>query len=271
MPSTEDHKQTVQEAFTRQAEAYASNASLTDSERIDRLVRMSGADSNARVLEVATGPGHVAFGFADVCKDVVGIDLTDAPLAIAADRKRDREIENVTFLQGDAESLPFSHDSFDIVVCRLALHHVEDPAQVLEQMVRVCRPGGTIAVEDLVVSEHSERGNYQNEFERLRDSSHVRALPLSDLLQAVAEQGIEVENVRIGTLVPEMEAWLSDAKTPEQRAMDVREMIRKDEERDLSGTCPFRRDGDLHFVQRTATVVGRVLEHAPEITDPEFR
>lgn len=259
MSDTDDHKQTVQEAFTRQAEAYASNASVTDTERIDRLVRMAGVGSDSRVLEVATGPGHVAFGFADVCQEVVGIDLTDAPLAIAVARKRDRGVDNAAFLQGDAESLPFSDDAFDTVVCRLALHHVETPAQVLKEMTRVCRPDGTIAVEDLVVSEHTERGAYQNEFERLRDPSHVRALSLSELLETVAERGIEVEQVRTGTLVPEMETWLSNAETPDHRAETVREMLRADEERDLSGTRPFREDGDLHFVQRTATVVGRVL------------
>lgn len=267
MPDTDDHKETVREAFTDQAEAYARNASIRDPERIDRLVRLTGAAPESRVLEVATGPGHVALGFADVAADVVGLDLTNAPLAIATDRKRARRVDNIEFVQGDAESVPCSDDSFDIVVCRLALHHVENPADVLEEMSRVCRPGGTVAVEDLVVSEHTQRGEYQNEFERLRDPSHVRALPLSDLLRMVAAQNIEVEDVRTGTLVPEVEAWLSDAETPDPRATEVREMIRQDAERDLSGTCPFRQDGDLHFVQRTATIVGRVLDHAPETPD----
>lgn len=270
MPNTDGHKQTVRDAFTEQAEAYAGNSSIADPERIDRLVRMSGVAPDSRVLEVATGPGHVALGFADACQDVVGIDLTSAPLTIAAERTRDRGVDNVEFIQGDAESLPCSDNAFDVVVCRFALHHVETPSDLLQQMTRVCRPGGTVAVEDLVVSEHPRRGNYQNEFERLRDPSHVRALPLSDLLKTVAEPGIEVAAVRTGRLVPEVEAWLSDAETPESRATTVREMIREDEERDLSGTRPFRRDGDLHFVQRTATVVGRVLEHAPEAPTPEF-
>jgi ubiquinone/menaquinone biosynthesis C-methylase UbiE len=264
VPDTDDHKRTVREAFTQQAEAYAENPSITDSERIDRLVRLSGADTESRVLEVATGPGHVAFGFAETCEDVVGIDLTKAPLTIADDERRERGGHNVAFLRGDAESLPCRDDSFDVVVCRFAIHHLEDPATVLGEMSRVCRPGGTVAVEDLVVSEHTRRGNYQNEFERLRDPSHVRALPLSELLRAVAEQHVEVEDVRTGTLVPDVETWLGDAETPEPRATEAREMIREDEERDLSGTRPFRRDGDLHFVQRTATVVGRVLERAPE-------
>jgi ubiquinone/menaquinone biosynthesis C-methylase UbiE len=260
MPGTGDHKQTVREAFTNQAEAYAANPSITDPERIDRLVRTSGATASDRVLEVATGPGHVALGFAEVCESVVGIDLTGAPLSIAAERKRDREVDGVEFLQGDAETLPFPEDSFDVTVCRLALHHVEDPGGVLREMVRVCRPGGTVAVEDLVVSEHSRRGEYQNEMERLRDPAHVRALPLSELVSTVAERGIEVEDVRTGTIVQNVETWLDNAETPEPRASEVREMMREDEDRDLSGIRPHRRDGDLHFVQRTALVVGRVLE-----------
>lgn len=270
MPDTDGHKRTVREAFTKQAEAYAANSSITDPERIDRLVRMSGAAAGKRVLEVATGPGHVALGFADACEEVVGIDLTEAPLAIAAERKRDRGVDNAEFLRGDAETLPFPDDSFDIVVCRYALHHVQSPEGVLRQMARVCRPGGTVAVEDLVVSEHSQRGDYQNEFERLRDPSHVRALPMSELFRAVADRGIEVEDVRTGALVQEMETWLDNAETPEPRATEVREMIRRDEERDLSGARPFRRDGDLHFVQRTATVVGRVLGRGSERPDAEF-
>ncbi|WP_330630833.1 class I SAM-dependent methyltransferase [Halocatena halophila] len=59
---------------------------------------------------------------------------------------------------------------------RLALHHIEIPVAVVREMTRVCRPAGTVGIADLVVSEHAERGKYQNEFEWLRDPSHVRAL-----------------------------------------------------------------------------------------------
>jgi ubiquinone/menaquinone biosynthesis C-methylase UbiE len=270
MPGTDDHKQTVREAFTEQAEAYATNAAIADPERIDRLVQLAGGAGDKRVLEVATGPGHVALGFADVCEYVVGIDLTEAPLAIAAEQKRDRGVANVDLLRGDAETLPFSDDSFDIVVCRYALHHIENPSNVLQQMARVCRPGGTVAVADLVVSEHSHRADYQNELERLRDPSHVRALPISELLRTVADRGIEVEDVRTGTLVQKVDTWLDNADTPESRASEVREMMREDAEHDLSGTRPVRQDGDFQFVQRTAVVVGRVLDRAGEHAGSEF-
>jgi len=72
MTDPSDHKQTVRRAFTKQADAYAATASVSDPERIARLVEATDVDSSDRVLEVATGPGHVAFGFADRCKSVVG-------------------------------------------------------------------------------------------------------------------------------------------------------------------------------------------------------
>lgn len=259
MPESPEHKRTVREAFTKQADAYAANSSLTDPEKVDRLVEATATGPGDCMLEVATGPGHVAFGFVEVCEEVVGIDLTEAPLEIAWEEQGDRDVDDVGFARGDAEQLPFPDDSFDVVVCRLALHHIETPTQVVQQMARVCRPNGTVAVDDLVVSEHPERGEYQNRFERLRDPSHVRALPISELLGIFTENGLEVTNVETGVLVPEVEEWLSNAQTPEPRATEARKLIRRDAERDLSGTRPFWRDDELYFVQRTAIVVGRSL------------
>ncbi|WP_227380434.1 class I SAM-dependent methyltransferase [Haladaptatus halobius] len=253
------HKRTVREEFTKQANAYATNSSVTDPEKIDRLVQATTASPDTRMLEVATGPGHVAFRFADVCDEVVGIDLTKAPLEIAREKKQKRETKNIEFMQGDAEEIPFPDDSFDIVVCRLALHHVENPGRVFQEITRVCRSGGTIAIDDLVVSEHPERGAYQNKFERLRDPSHVRALAVSEILGLFTKSDVEVDQIETGVLVPEVEEWLCNAQTPEIRAMKVRDLIKRDAEQDLSGTRPFWNDGELHFVQRTAIVAGYKL------------
>lgn len=259
MPEPPDHKRTVREEFTKQADAYAANSSLTDPEKVERLVEASNAHSDARVLEVATGPGHVSFGFAGISDEVIGIDITEAPLEIAHEKKQERDIDNIEFVKGDAEDIPFPDDSFDVVVCRLALHHTEHPTKVIQQMVRVCRPNGTVAIDDLVVSEYSERSEYQNKFERLRDPSHVRALPISELLDIFTRHKLEVNHIETGTLVPAVEEWLNNAQTPESQATEVRELIREDADQDLSGTRPFWKDGDLYFNQRTAVIAGRYL------------
>ncbi|HIE92934.1 MAG TPA: class I SAM-dependent methyltransferase, partial [Acidobacteria bacterium] len=112
--------------------------------------------SDDRVLEVATGPGYVALAFATVAREVVGVDLTDAPLAVARRNQADRGVTNVSFQSADAKALPWPDGSFDIVVCRLAFHHFESPARVLAEMVRVCCDGGKVAVEDMIASERPQ-------------------------------------------------------------------------------------------------------------------
>ena len=260
MPHVPDHNQVVREEFTRQAVAYAANPSIADPERIARLVQAVSPSADARVLEVATGPGYVAMGFAAVAREVVGIDLTEAPLAIAEQQRQEQGLHNVRFQLADAARLPFADGEFDVVVCRLAFHHFAQPPGMLSEMVRVCAPHGTVAVEDIVVSEHPARGAYQNRFENLRDPSHTAAFSLSALLTLFTAAGLELEHVSTGHLRPVVERWMANAQTPAERAVEVRRLIEQDAREDLSGTRPFQTDeGQWCFTQHTAIVVGRKL------------
>ena len=57
-------------------------------------------------------------------REVIGVDLTEAPLKIAERMRAERGLENVSFRQGDVEArLPFDDNEFDVVVCRFAVHH----------------------------------------------------------------------------------------------------------------------------------------------------
>ena len=259
MTPDEAHNDLIRRAFTVQAAAYAANPAVADPERVARLVRATDPAPGARVLEIATGPGYVALGFAAVCREVVGIDLTDAPLVIAEHNRQERGLRNVTFERGDAQRLGYADGSFDVVVCRLAFHHFSDPARVLAEMARACRADGKVVVEDIIVSELADRADYQNCFENLRDPSHTRAFSLSALLDLFTATGLEVEDVHTGRLVQVVEQWLANAHTPPDVAARVRALIQEDAARDLSGTHPHAGAGGLTFTQRTAIVVGLCL------------
>jgi ubiquinone/menaquinone biosynthesis C-methylase UbiE len=264
MPPTKEHNQVVREEFTRQATAYAANPLIADPEHVARLVQAVRPTSQDRVLEVATGPGYVAMGFAAVAREVVGVDLTEAPLAIAEQRRQEQGLHNVRFQLADAARLPFADGEFDVVICRLAFHHFEQPPRMLHEMVRVCTPQGTVAVEDIVVSEHPARGAYQNRFENLRDPSHTAAFSLSMLLKLFTEAGLEVSHVSTHDRLQVAERWMANAHTPADRAVQVRHLIEQDGLHDLSGTQPFRNaDGQWCFIHRMAIVVGRKL--SPEM------
>jgi SAM-dependent methyltransferase len=189
------HNDVIRESFTTQAEAFAANPWVTDEERIRRLVAAARLAGTERVLDIATGPGYIAEAFAGAAREVVGVDLTDAMLAIAKERTRERGVSNVSFRAADAQNLPFENGAFDVVVCRLALHHLLRPLEVLREMARVCRVGGTVLIEDIYASEHSERAAYQDRWEMLRDPSHVRTLAISELLQLFRDVGLETDAV----------------------------------------------------------------------------
>ncbi|HEY2352689.1 MAG TPA: methyltransferase domain-containing protein [Candidatus Acidoferrum sp.] len=253
------HNELVRESFTTQAEAFASNPWVSDEQRVNRLVAAARLTGGERVLDIATGPGYIAEAFAKAAREVVGVDLTEAMLAIARERTSQRGVKNIAFRTGDAQSLPFEASQFDVVVCRLALHHVQEPRKVLAEMARVCRGDGAVLVEDIFASEHPERAAYQDRWETLRDASHVRALPLSELLYLFRDAGLETETVMTADdLRPEVERWLRTTKASPEKAAEVRRLLEDDLRRDLSGARPFRdQAGLLYFHARTAIVSGR--------------
>ncbi len=261
--SSSDHKEVVRQEFTHQAQAYAANPLVADQSQLIRLVQVVHPRPQDHVLDVATGPGFVAMAFAEAGCQVVGIDLTEAPLAIAERTRQSRGLTNLRFQAGDAEQLSFGEEAFDVVVSRFALHHCEDPQRVLAEMARVCRSQGLVAIEDLVVSEYPERAAYQNRFEQLRDPSHTRALSISAFLALFTTCGLEVEQVSTDYLDQVVEQWLANAHTPDDLAQQTRTMIEQDHLHDLSGTHPFLQQGSMHFRQRTATFVGRKLAVPP--------
>lgn len=259
------HNEVVRESFTIQAKTFVTNPWVTDEERIRRLVAAAQLKGDERVLDVATGPGYIAEAFARSAREAVGVDLTAAMLAIAEERTRERGISNLSFQIGDVTHLPFESEEFDVVVCRLAVHHMPNPAQVVHEMARVCRVEGTVLVEDIYSSEHAERAAYQDRWEKLRDPSHVRTLPISEFLHLFCDAGLETDSIlTFEDLCPEVERWLVTTKTPPGTAAEVRRLLEEDRQRDLSGTRPFQdATGMLYFHARTATLTGRKIRPLP--------
>lgn len=253
------HNDLIRDSFTTQAQAFAENPWVTDEDRIRRLVSAAQLAGDERVLDIATGPGYIAEAFAGAAREVVGVDLTEAMLSIAKKRTASRGLSNISFRPADAQNLPFADATFDVVVCRLALHHLQQPLDVLREMSRVCRIGGTVLVEDIYASEHPARAAYQDRWEILRDPSHVRTLPVSELLQLFRDAHLETDFVSTADdLTPEVARWLATTNVPPDRAAEIRRLLAEDRIHDLSGTRPFQdATGKLFFHARTVMLRGR--------------
>jgi ubiquinone/menaquinone biosynthesis C-methylase UbiE len=115
--------------------------------RIARLLMSLGTGDT--VLDVACGPGNFSREFArSVGEDglVVGIDVSKTMLARGAGELGRSGLGNLALVRGDAVELPFEDQVFDAVCCFAALHLFADPLAALDNMTRVLRPGGRLAL-----------------------------------------------------------------------------------------------------------------------------
>jgi SAM-dependent methyltransferase len=111
----------------------------------DRLVERVGIGGDAIVLDVATGTGNAALTAAAAGASVTGLDLTPELFDVARQRAATAGLE-VAWIEGDAEQLPFADASFDRVLSVFGAMFAPDQRRTAEELVRVCRPGGTIGV-----------------------------------------------------------------------------------------------------------------------------
>lgn len=117
----------------------------------ESLARRVAAElpAQARVLEVAPGPGYFAIELAKLGDyRITGLDISRSFVDIASENAATAGV-SVDFRQGNASAMPFSHHSFDFVLCRAAFKNFTEPLMALQEMYRVLKPGGQALIIDL--------------------------------------------------------------------------------------------------------------------------
>lgn len=111
----------------------------------EEFVGRIGIESGATVLDIACGTGNTAIPAAKTGAAVTGVDIASNLLEQARKRAADRRL-NIRFEEGDAENLPYPDHSFDVVLTMFGAMFAPRPEKVASEILRVCKPGGTIAM-----------------------------------------------------------------------------------------------------------------------------
>jgi SAM-dependent methyltransferase len=110
-----------------------------------RLVEACGIGSEMRVLDVAAGTGNASIPAAERGATVTASDLTPELLEAGRRRAEAQGLE-LEWVEADAENLPFEDGSFDVVMSAIGAMFAPHHQDVADELVRVCRPGGTIGL-----------------------------------------------------------------------------------------------------------------------------
>jgi SAM-dependent methyltransferase len=154
----------------------------------DDLEQLAAWAAGARTaLDVATGGGHVARRLREQGIEVVTLDPSPGMSPDVISR---------------AEDLPFADGSFDVVACRTAAHHFDDPAAAVREMARVAQDR-VLLVDTEFMSEEVEQA------EALRDPSHVRNYTEAEWRGFVESAGLRVEEIRHFEHSFDIAAWLA--------------------------------------------------------------
>jgi SAM-dependent methyltransferase len=116
---------------------------IIEAEHLARYVWAAQLAGGRRVLDAACGMAYGTRILAEAgASEVVGIDLNEEVVA----EVRATAAPNMTFDVGDLRQLPYGEDEFDLITCFEAIEHVPDPDAVLDELRRVLRPGGVVAL-----------------------------------------------------------------------------------------------------------------------------
>jgi 2-polyprenyl-3-methyl-5-hydroxy-6-metoxy-1,4-benzoquinol methylase len=108
-------------------------------EEVETLLAWLGARPGERILDIGCGDGFFTHRMASAGADVVGVDLDDARLAIAARRNTSA---GTTYHHMDAQEIDFPDGSFDKAVSLCVIEHFDDDDRVIGQVARLLKPGG---------------------------------------------------------------------------------------------------------------------------------
>ncbi|MGN6338307.1 class I SAM-dependent methyltransferase [Mycobacterium sp.] len=109
------------------------------------LVKATGIGPGVRVLDVAAGSGNISLPAAATGAAVVSTDLTPQLLERSQARAAARGL-TIDYREANAQALPFGDGEFDVVISAIGVQFAPDQQRAAAELVRVCRPGGTIGV-----------------------------------------------------------------------------------------------------------------------------
>lgn len=258
------------EHFDAIAGQYAASEVHASSPTIRRLHELLAGKWPESVCDVACGPGHLALSFAGKAARIAGVDAAPNMLRQLERLAKERGV-TVETVRAFAEAVPLPSNSFDAVVSRLAPHHFPDVTKAVQEMTRLAKPGGFVAVIDLQGHENSALDDLNHQIEVLHDPSHVRSHTAARWRECFAMNSLSLEALEPNqTELPgglTVQRWCEIGNTAPEAQSKIRALLAAAPREHLSGLGIRHEDGEFRIPVRTLIILGRKCQtaHLPNL------
>lgn len=251
--------QDTQRQFGRQAAQYSVSASHASGESLDALRRLVEPGGYERGLDIATGTGFAAFAIAPYCRETMALDLTPEMLGEARRLASERGIEDLGYLLGDAERLPFADDSLDLITCRVSAHHFPHVERFVGEVARLLRSGGVFVLSDTVAPEDDELATIMDTIEVLRDPTHVHDLRPSEWQRLIEDTGLAVDTIEMTHTHLVFNDWVRRSGTAPASVEELRPYFFAPGPNVREAFGMHEQAGDVYFAWDNASIRARKL------------
>lgn len=230
------------------------------------------ASPGADWIDVGCGTGELTVAILRKCEpsQVIGIDSSAAFLRVAEVQVSDPRIQ---FKQGDAQAIPEGDESFDVAVSGLVLNFVPDKERAVQEMARVTRPGGTVALYVWDYAGHMQVMRYffdaataldlgASEFDDGVRAPICRPGPLAELFSRAGLRNVEVQAIDIPTAFESFDDYwtpfLGGTGSAPKYCMSLDEGAREQLREKIRSRLPTGPDGEILLAARAWAAKGRV-------------
>ncbi len=187
-----DSKEIIRKQFDKQAKNFSSWSVTRNEEYMQAYFEFIGFGKEDELLDVACGTGEFSVFCARRIRSVHGIDISQGMIELAREQARANGLANLTFQCHDVEHVPCADSSFSVVQCRSAFHHMENYPRVFKEMLRCCKPGGRLAVQDIMAYEDPKVNSFFEALEKEVDISHNATLHKQEFIDLFDLNQVEV-------------------------------------------------------------------------------
>jgi ubiquinone/menaquinone biosynthesis C-methylase UbiE len=210
-----------------------------------------------KLLDVACGTGDYTIFAAAQIAHAQGIDISKGMIEIAQQQAEEKNISNIDFLCHPVENIPFEDDSFSIVICRSAFHHFHAYDRIFHEMVRCCRKGGRISVQDIVAYPDEKIDRFFESFEKAVDVSHHQTATKTYIESLFTEREIPVRDTFSIEIELNAQEYLGHARQSEESKKTIGVLLERGlNDPDISKYFIIK-EKDLFFKREVFLILGQ--------------